>query len=119
MSFKDIIKSLENEGKEKHLPVIKAPDNVKGGEWFEVTVVVGKDVTHPNTLEHHIEGITIYYKEDGDKLAYKMADFSPIPAHTDSRVTIRARVENSGKLHAISSCNIHGLWESEKGIEID
>ena len=119
MSFKDIINSLEDGGKEKHLPVIKAPDNVKGGEWFEVTVVVGKDVSHPNTLEHHIEGISLYYKEDGEKQAYKIADFSSLPVHTDSRATIRVRVEKSGKLHAISSCNIHGLWESEKGIEMD
>lgn len=119
MSFKDIINSPDKEGKEKHIPVIESPDKVRSDEWFEVTVVIGKDVAHPNTLEHHIEGISLYYKEDGDKLAVKLAEFSPIPVHADSRVTVRVKIGNSGKVHAISSCNIHGIWESEKEIKIN
>ncbi|WP_456341745.1 desulfoferrodoxin family protein, partial [Thermovibrio sp.] len=39
----------EPEGKRKHTPVIEAPAKVKKGEWFEVRVVVGKDIPHPNT----------------------------------------------------------------------
>lgn len=116
-SFQDMINPPENEGWEKHVPVIDAPDTANKSEWFEVTVVVGKDVAHPNTPDHHIEGISIYYKEDGTKPVYKVADFTSLTVHSDSRVTLRVRVENSGTLYALSSCNIHGLWASEKRIE--
>jgi len=40
--------------KEKHMPVIEAPEQVKAGELFEVKVSLGKEIAHPNTTEHHI-----------------------------------------------------------------
>ena len=46
--------------KEKHVPVIECPDQVKVGEIFPVKVTVGKEVAHPNTTEHHIRWITVY-----------------------------------------------------------
>ncbi|MBC7238051.1 MAG: Neelaredoxin, partial [Chloroflexi bacterium] len=52
---------------EKHVPVIECPDTVKAGEFFEVTVSIGKEVAHPNTTEHHIAWITLYYQPEGDK----------------------------------------------------
>ena len=113
MSFKDMITPPEKEGKEKHVPVIEAPSKVKNGEWFEVSIMVGKEVPHPNTLEHHIEGITLYYKEDGAKPVYKVADFTSFAVHVDSYVSIKTRVEASGYLYAIESCNIHGIWMNE------
>ncbi|MDY6964649.1 MAG: class II SORL domain-containing protein [Halobacteriota archaeon] len=119
MGFKDLINPPEKEGKEKHVPVIEAQGKAKKGEWIEVSVVVGKEVAHPNTLEHHIEGISLYFKEDGEKPVYKVADFTSFAVHTDSCVSLRIRVEGSGSLHALSSCNIHGLWESEKRIEVE
>lgn len=119
MSFKNVINPPEKEGKEKHVPVIEAPDSVNKGEWFDVSVVVGKEVEHPNTLEHHIEGISLFYKEGGQKPVYKLAEFTSFAVHTDSRVSLRIRVENSGSLYVISSCNLHGLWESEKKIDVD
>ena len=42
--------------KEKHVPIIKAPE--------EVRVVVGKTVPHPNTVEHHIKWIIVFVEED-------------------------------------------------------
>ena len=118
-TFQDLIYPPENEGWEKHVPVIDAPDTVNKSEWFEVTVVVGKDIPHPNIPEHHIEDILVYFKEDGTKPIYKVADFTSLTIHSDSRVTLRVRVENSGTLYALSSCNIHGLWASEKRIEAE
>jgi superoxide reductase len=40
--------------KEKHMPVIESPDQVKGDEFFEVKASIGKEVAHPNATEHHI-----------------------------------------------------------------
>lgn len=44
----------------KHIPVITAPDKVKPGECFEVTVEVGKLVAHPNETTHFIEFLDLY-----------------------------------------------------------
>jgi superoxide reductase len=29
------------------------------------------------------------------------------------------KVKKPGVLHAVSYCNIHGLWESEKNIDVE
>ncbi|HHS48466.1 MAG TPA: Neelaredoxin, partial [Desulfurella acetivorans] len=50
----DFVKYEADEKKEKHVPAIDAPDTVKKGEFFSVTVTVGKDTPHPNTKEHYI-----------------------------------------------------------------
>ena len=117
--FGDLVNPPDREGKEKHEPVIVAPDRVKKGEWFDVEIIVGKEMAHPNTLEHHIEGISIFYKEDGNKPVYRVADLTAFPVHADSRIRLRMRVDSAGYIHALSSCNIHGLWESEKRIEVE
>jgi superoxide reductase len=56
MQFGEVLKGKEVEGKEKHVPVIEV---IRGhgstGADF-VRVVVGKEVPHPNTVEHHIDG---------------------------------------------------------------
>ena len=38
---------------EKHVPVIECPDTVKKEELFEVKASIGKEISHPNTTEHH------------------------------------------------------------------
>lgn len=34
---------------------------------------VGKDIAHPNTTEHHISWIKLYYVEEGTTLPYEVA----------------------------------------------
>src|SRR2546428_7133182 len=38
----------------KHTPRLSAPDSVKRGQWFDVTVTVGAGGEHPPLSEHHI-----------------------------------------------------------------
>src|SRR5512137_1486101 len=61
--------------KEKHVPVIECADEVKAGEFFDVKVSIGKEVAHPNTTEHHISFITLYYLADGDKFPHQVGHF--------------------------------------------
>ena len=44
----------------KHVPVIEVADKVKAGETFHVNLSVGKDIAHPNTVEHHINWIKLF-----------------------------------------------------------
>jgi superoxide reductase len=127
MRFGDRIQ-LEDWKTEKHVPVIEAPDQVAADQPFQVTVSVGKAIPHPNTTEHHIRWIALYFQPEGDKYIYEIGkcDFSAHgesvkganqgPAYTHPVALFSAQVNAAGTLIAVSYCNIHGLWESSKEI---
>lgn len=114
---------------EKHVPVIECPAQVAKSEWITVNIGLGKAVAHPNTTEHHIRWIKAYFSPDGDTFTYDVGDFqfhahgesakgaNQGPVYTHHEVSFTFRVEQSGTLHALAYCNIHGLWESEARIE--
>lgn len=115
---------------EKHIPVIECPDQVAANQPFQVTVTVGKEIPHPNTTEHHIRWIDLYFQPEGDKFIYEIGRcaFSAHgesvkganqgPAYTSSVAVFSVQVNAPGTLIALSYCNIHGLWESSKEIRL-
>ena len=127
--FSDIIQEADWK-KEKHVPVIECPDTVRSGELFDVKVSLGKEIAHPNTTEHHIRWITLLFHPEGDKFPYQVGRFeftahgesaagpNEGPVYTDHSVTSSLKTSKPGTLHAIALCNIHGLWESSKKIEV-
>ena len=116
--------------KEKHVPVIECPDSVKGGEKFQITVTVGKEISHPNTTEHHIRWVQVFFHPDGEKYTYQLANCeftshgeaaagpNQGPAYTDHSVTVTAMLKKAGTIHAMNFCNIHGLWENSREIKV-
>src|SRR6476469_6976073 len=44
----------------KHTPKITAPESVKRGQWFDVTVDIGAGGEHPSLSEHAIRYIALY-----------------------------------------------------------
>jgi len=114
--------------KEKHVPVIDCPDKVKADELFAVKVAVGKEIAHPNTTEHHIRWINLYFHPEGDKFTYDVGRFefnahgeaaagpNQGPVYTDHQGSASMKLSKAGTLYALSFCNIHGLWESAKEI---
>lgn len=116
--------------KEKHMPVIECPDAVKADEVFEVKVGLGKEIAHPNTTEHHISWIDLYYHPEGAKFPFQVGRFeftahgesvagpNEGPVYTHHQVTAALKVSEPGRLYALSLCNIHGLWESSKEISV-
>jgi len=128
-TFNELFQSADWK-KEKHVPVIECPDEVKSGETFSVKVTVGKEVAHPNTTEHHIRWITIYFLADGEKFPYEVGRFE-FNAHGESadgpnkgsvytspEIITSVKVSKPGILYASSLCNIHGLWSSEKALKL-
>ena len=115
---------------EKHVPVIEGPDEVSADKNFSVTVSIGKEISHPNTTEHHIRWIQLYFKPEVDKFIYQIGNFeftahgesaegaNAGPAYTNHSVTASLKINKSGTLMATSLCNIHGLWESSLVIKI-
>ncbi len=110
--------------KEKHAPVIEAPTKVKAGEPFTVEVSVGKEIPHPNTAEHHIAWIDVFFQPEGNKFLYQVAHFEfsahgEVNTFTEPIGAFTMKVEKSGTIRALSLCNIHGLWESSVAIEVE
>jgi superoxide reductase len=109
---------------EKHVPVIHAPDKVKAGEGFELKLSIGDAIKHPNTLEHHIAWMKVFYLADGSKFPLELANFDfrahgEFDAFTEPEGTAFVKLNKSGKLLAMSYCNIHGLWENSKDIIVE
>lgn len=115
---------------EKHVPVIECPDEVNAEEIFEVKVSLGKEIAHPNTTEHHIRWIQLFFKPEGDKFSYQVGNFE-FTAHGESvdgpntgsiythhTVKIECKINKAGTLLATALCNIHGLWENTKDIKV-
>jgi superoxide reductase len=129
MKMGELFKS-DNWKTEKHVPVIECEDKVTGGEMFDVEVAIGKEVAHPNTTEHHIRWIRMYFKPEGDKFVYEVGSFeftahgesvegaNEGPVYTNHSVTFSMKTNKPGTLLASSYCNIHGLWENSKEISL-
>jgi superoxide reductase len=128
-SLKDLYQSADWK-KEKHAPVIEAPDSVKKGDAVPVAVSVGKEIPHPNTTPHHIRWIEVYFQPEGGKFPFQVARFD-FTAHGESpdgpdtstvyaspSVQCSFKTEKPGTIMASSYCNIHGLWESSRKLVI-
>ena len=102
MKFADVIQTADWKA-EKHVPAITAPAAVKAGEKFVVEVSVGKEIAHPNTTEHHIRSIKLYFKPEAGKFAYEVGSFD-FSAHLScsSSNTFPRSLVNSPVLSRIS-----------------
>lgn len=116
--------------KEKHVPVIECPEAVNADEMFEVKVGVGKEIAHPNTTDHHISWISIFFHPKGEPFPYHIGHFefnahgssakgpNTSSVYTHHAVTASFKTSKPGTILALSSCNIHGLWQSSKEIKL-
>lgn len=115
---------------EKHVPVIECPDEVAADEMFDVAVSLGKEVAHPNTTEHHIRWIQLYFKPEDDKFTYQVGNFEFTahgesvdgadkgPVYANHSAIGSMKISKPGTLLATALCNIHGLWENSKAIKV-
>ena len=115
---------------EKHVPVIECPDTVKADQMFEIKVGLGKEISHPNTTEHHIRWISIYFHPEGEKFPYHIGHYefnahgssvkgpNTSSIYTHHAVTTWLKIGKPGTILALALCNIHGLWQSSKKIKL-
>jgi len=115
---------------EKHVPVIDCPDTVKAGEMFRVNVSLGKEIAHPNTTEHHIRWIALYFQPQGEKFTCEIGHYAfnshgastvgpnEGPVYTHHAVDTWMKTNKPGILFSRAYCNIHGLWEDSKEISV-
>lgn len=105
---------------EKHVPELEYSEC--GENTYQVTAQVGKEIEHPNTFEHHIAWIKVFFLEEGKKLPVEIASYN-FSAHGESELYTKPIAQTTfksskkGTLYALSYCNIHGLWENSLEIK--
>jgi superoxide reductase len=116
--------------KEKHVPVIDCADSIMRGDSMKIEVSVGKEIPHPNTAEHHIRWIQLFYKPYDEKFAYQLGNWEFTAhgesvaganqgcVHSEPTVVAVMTITKPGTLYALSLCNIHGLWEDHKELSV-
>jgi superoxide reductase len=97
---------------EKHTPKIEAPDTVKRGQWFEVTVTVGIGSVHPSLSEHFVRYIALY--KDSAEIA--RVYLHPVFSYPKAVFTIA--LDEGGSLRAVAEPTHSAAWESSKKIVV-
>ncbi|MBI3621090.1 MAG: desulfoferrodoxin [Nitrospirae bacterium] len=95
----------------KHTPVITAPETVKPGEPFQVTIAVGKTM-HPSQTDHMIQWIELF----ADNVPLAHVTLSPVV--TQPVVTVTVSLQQSATLRALAQPNHSAPWEGTKPITV-
>lgn len=95
----------------KHAPRIDAPETVRAGEAFDVTVAVG-EIVHPMSAGHYIAYLELLAgNEPAGRAEFRPGFSAPV-------VTFRLAVDRPLTLVARAYCNLHGLWESRRELAL-
>ena len=97
---------------EKHTPKIDAPDTVKRGQWFDVTVTIGAGGLHPSLAEHFVRYIALY------KDSAEIARIYLHPVFSAPKVTFTIALDESGTLRALAEPTHSAAWEASKKITV-
>jgi superoxide reductase len=105
-------KQLRTSFDPKHTPKIVAPDSVKRGQWFDVTVDIGAGGEHPSLSEHSIRYIALYIN------TAEIARVYLHPVYSFPKVTFTIALDEGGSLRAIAEPNHSAGWEASKKIAV-
>ena len=107
---------------EKHVPAIIVKDTIKAGEVAQIKVCVGEEIAHPNTLEHYISWIKLFFVPEGGQIvelaSNEYSANGELECFSEPTLFASVKLPKSGKLVAVSYCNIHGLWENSLDITV-
>lgn len=96
-----------------HAPVITVQGDVKAGQPFTVSIKAG-EVSHPMENGHFIQFIDLY---SGD-IYLSRADFTAELNKPEVSFSVVLPHEGKRKLRAFSRCNLHGIWEGTKEVDV-
>ena len=102
----------------KHVPIIKAPAEVKAGTPFDVEVDVG-EILHDMGPTHWIQYVEL---KVGNESAGRL-DFQPkgyLKPKAVFTVIVGKELAQSGKVGivALERCNMHGCWENTFEVKV-
>ncbi len=93
--MEELAAKTEDEGKEKHVPVVEREGNV-------VKVKIGS-IPHPMEEKHYIEWIAIKFNNKVTRAKLKYTDQPEVTFIVD---------EGAEEIEVYEYCNIHGLWKT-------
>jgi superoxide reductase len=96
----------------KHTPKIEAPDSVRRGEWFKVTVTVGAGSMHPSLQEHFVRYIALY------KDSVEISRVYLHPVYSAPIVTFTIALDEGGALRALAEPTHSAAWEATRKITV-
>ncbi|MBI4523653.1 MAG: superoxide reductase [Deltaproteobacteria bacterium] len=105
-------KELRSSYDPKHTPKIVAPDSVKRGQWFDVTVTVGAGGEHPSLAEHFVRYIALYIN------TAEIARVYLHPVYSYPKVTFTIALDEGGSLRAVEEPTHSAAWEASKKIVV-
>jgi superoxide reductase len=105
-------KELRTSFDPKHTPKITAPESVKRGQWFDVTISIGAGGEHPSLSEHAIRYIALYIN------TAEIARVYLHPVYSFPKVTFTIALDEGGSLRAIAEPNHSAAWEAAKKIAV-
>jgi superoxide reductase len=105
-------KELRTSFDPKHTPKITAPDSIKRGQWFDVTIDIGAGGEHPSLSEHAIRYIALYIN------TAEIARVYLHPVYSFPKVTFTIALDEGGSLRAIAEPNHSAGWEAAKKITV-
>jgi len=96
----------------KHSPKIEAPDSVRRGQWFQVTVTVGAGSMHPSLQEHFVRYIALYKDSVESSRVYLH------PVYSAPTVTFTVALDQGGALRALAEPTHSAAWEATRKISV-
>jgi superoxide reductase len=110
--FTPEFKEMRSSYDPKHTPRIVAPESVKRGQWFDVTVNVGAGGDHPSLSEHFVRYIALY------KDTAEIARIYLHPVFSFPKVTFTIALDEGGSLRAVAEPTHSAAWEASKKIMV-
>ena len=110
--FTPEFKAMRSSYDAKHTPRIVAPDSVKRGQWFDVTVNIGAGGDHPSLSEHFVRYIALY------KDTAEIARIYLHPVFSFPKVTFTIALDEGGSLRAVAEPTHSAAWEASKKIAV-
>jgi superoxide reductase len=110
--FTPEFKAVRSAADPKHTPKIVAPDTVKRGQWFDVTVSVGAGGDHPSLSEHYVRYIALYINSAEISRVYLH------PVFSFPKVTFTIALDEGGTLKALEEPTHSAAWEASKPIKV-
>lgn len=105
-----------------HSPVITAPEKVKAGEIFNVSVRIGS-ILHPMIPTHWIEHLQLNLgNEPAGTLMFRSRGYmKPEGLKPEGQFNLVLGDDFKGKTASIVvqiKCNLHGIWQDYRNLEV-
>ncbi|MCF6156356.1 MAG: hypothetical protein E3K36_14195 [Candidatus Brocadia sp.] len=97
----------------KHVPVITIQGAVKVGQPFTVNIKVGETL-HGMENGHFIQFVDLYCGH----IYISRVDFTAELNRPEVSLSVVLQHEGKRTLRAFSRCNLHGIWEGAKEVDV-